>query len=90
MKTIKEIRLDKLAQMARENVANSENAILKLYDSFVEGTIQANKARRNYQNLRNAFIIDLKRYNSILIAIDPDKSVENPKFWEDYYNNIFA
>jgi len=90
MKTIRQIRLERLSTIAAQNVANSENEILKLYESFEDGIIQANKARRIFAGLCTAFIIDLKRYNAIKIAIDPDCTVENPKFWENHYCSIFA
>lgn len=92
MKTIREIRLEMLIQTARENVTNSENAILKIYDSFVEGRTAANKAKKEYRKLLPAFLTDLARYNYLRLSLRPDTNVSNedPESWANYYNSIFA
>ncbi len=89
MKTIREIRLERLTQIARENLANSENAILRLYEDFEDGLIPANKVKRIAKIRIAEMLIDLKRYNSLLLAIDKDASIDTPAFWENHYNHIF-
>jgi len=89
MKTIREIRLERLTQIARENLANSDNAILRLYEDFQDGLIPANKVKRIAQIRIAEMLVDLKRYNSLVVAIDKDASVDNPAFWENHYNHIF-
>lgn len=92
MKTIREIRLENLIQIARENVANSDNAILKIYEDFKDGKIPANRAKREYKKVLPAFLTDLNRYNYLRLALRPDTNTNNedPAFWESYYNGIFA
>lgn len=89
MKTIREIRLERLTQIARENLANSENAILRLYEDFRDGFIPANKVKRIAKVYISEMLIDLKRYNSLIITLDKDASIDTPAFWENHYNHIF-
>lgn len=89
MKTIREIRLERLTQIARENLANSDNAILRLYEDFEDGLIPANKVKRIAEIRIAEMLVDLKRYNSLLLAIDKDASIDTPAFWANHYNHIF-
>lgn len=94
MKTIRELRLSGLLQACRENLANSENAILNLYSRFEAGQIQANKAKKEFAVLIKNFEIDFKRCNSIAKVVIPDfneKSKDyNIAYWIAYYKYIFA
>ena len=93
MQTIREIRLKKLCAATSENLANSENELLKLYDSFVAGEIPANKTKRIFSVLIQRFEIDFNRYARICRAIDPENDEKKDlcvNFWINHYCNIFA
>lgn len=73
---MKKIHLSRILARCSQNLAESENLILNLYEDYKDGKIQACKTRKLYAIYRYNFAIDARRYNSILAACqteDPDK-----------------
>ncbi len=92
MKTIREIHLERLLTMARENLALSENAIINLRDDVERGDCQPCKARRIFRDMIKCFEIDSERYRVLYTALYPDssKNITETKYWVDYYSGLFA
>ena len=65
---MREYKLNKLINIARENLGNSDLAIYHLMDDVLDGTIPTCRARRIYPTLRTALIIDMRRYASLMAA----------------------
>ena len=75
---MKKLTLSRLLTKCSDNVANSEIAIIHLINNFEDGRICAAAARRAFRGgLWSAFVIDAKRYNTILsawAAVEPEKT----------------
>ena len=65
---MKKIRFFQVFNVCVYNVAFSESKILNLIDDFETGRIAAAAARRRFLDLWYNFIIDVQRYNRVLIA----------------------
>ena len=76
---MRKIQLDRLIDMARLNYCESDLAILRLQDDFMDGRVQACKARKLYRQLRESFLIDGKRYARIMAA---STGKEKEKFFD--------
>lgn len=65
---MKKIRFSQVFNVCVYNVGLSECRIMNLIDSFESGKISAAACRRLFLDLWRAFVIDVKRYNSVLLA----------------------
>lgn len=90
MKTIREIKLEKLYNALRENLANSENELLKLHENFEAGTIQACKVRKEARVKLANFEIDFKRCNSVAKFVNKNFNPEHIDFDVNYWVSRYA
>lgn len=99
---MKKIRFSQVFNVCLYNVSLSENRIINLIDTFESGKIVAAAARRAFLELWSAFLIDVRRYNSVLVAwreYDSDslknsnfrgcKYINQNEITEMYYNYFF-